>query len=116
MSGDVPAALRELLDKSVRIQREASSCEDFDEGWRVLREARPFGRAAFGAAVALLGSDDATDRTVGCDLLACLCNPDEDGWGPEVAEAVIGTAEVEGDSDVLWSVANALGFARDHRG
>jgi len=116
VSGDVPAALRELLDRTLKIQREASSREDFDAAWRVLHEARPFGRVAFDVAVALLGSDDGAERTVGCDLLACLCNPDEDGWGPEVAAAVIGMAELEGDSDVLWSVANALGFARDHRG
>lgn len=114
--GDVPVAFRELLDETLGIKRASACRDDLDETWRVLHEARPFGRVAFDTAVALLGSDDAAERTVGCDLLAALCDPDEEGWGPEVTSAVVRMAETEDDADVLWSVAQALGFAEDHRG
>lgn len=45
--------------------------------------------------------------------LLFLCDPDEEGWGPEVTSAVVRMAETEDDADVLWSVAQALGFAED---
>jgi len=114
--GDVPVALGELLERALAIQRAATGREDFDGTWPLLHEARPFGRVAFDEAVALLASDDAAERMVGCDLLGALCDPDEQGWGPEVALAVVRMADTEVDPDVLWSVANALGFAEDHQG
>ena len=111
-SGDVPVALGELLEEALALEIR----RDFDATWRLLHKARSFGRVAFDEAVALLGSDHTVERTVGCNLLGALCNPDEEGWGPEVASAVVRMAETEGVPEVLWSVAEALRFAEDHRG
>lgn len=118
---DQPAAsasvpLADLLGQAVTIHRRATGQEDYEAIWPVLDEAAAFGPEAFDAALELLGSKDASARAVACDLLGALCNPDERNLGPEVAMALVRLAEHEYDPDVLWSIARALGSARDHRG
>lgn len=110
------AALQSLLAEAVAIHRRVKDPEEYEAIWPLLDKARTFGRAAFESAAVLLASADASERAVACDLLGTLCNPDEDHWGPEVATALIDLAESEEDTDVLWSVARALGDARDQRG
>lgn len=112
----VVRSLRDVLDEAMNLHRGPDRGDDLEAMGQVLQGVRPFGRDAFDAAVALLSSDDAVERTVGCDVLAALCNPDEEHWGPEVASVVIRLAQGERDVEVLWSIVNALRFAEDARG
>lgn len=113
-SAAVPLA--DLLGQAVAIHRRATGQEDYEAIWPILDEAAALGRAAFGAALELLGSKEASARAVACDLLGALCNPDERVLGPEVTLALVRLAEHEDDPDVVWSIARALGSAEDHMG
>ena len=53
---------------------------------------------------------------MGCDLLGVLCNPDEDGLGLEVALELVAVAGRVDETEVLCSVARALGHAADSTG
>jgi HEAT repeat protein len=112
----LPVTVSALLDQAADIRRRATREDEYELVRPILDQARGFGMKAFERAVALLASDDASERAVACDLLGSLCNPDDETWGPGVASAVIGLAEREGDPDVLRSVSRALGYARDPRG
>lgn len=112
----VGASIDALLRRAIAIYRQATVEEDYNAIWPVLDEARGLGREALAAGIALLSSNDAIERGVACDLLGTLCNPDERNFGPEVATAVVGAARQEDDAEVLWTIARALGHARDPRG
>lgn len=104
-----------MLAHVLRRARQAASGGP-DDAWEVLQEARAHGRAAFDAALVLLSSDEAADRSLGCHLLVVLCNPDEEEWGREVATVMAGLAVGEHDAEVLCCLATALGFARHRLG
>lgn len=104
-----------MLADVLRRARQAASGGS-DDAWVVLQEARADGRVAFDAALALLSSDTAVDRSLGCHLLAVLCNPDEEEWGREVATVLAGLAVGEHDAAILCCLAPALGFARHRLG
>lgn len=80
----------------------------WDSYWRALRELNSFGREALEAGRALLGGEY-WDRELGCDLLGTLCNPDENGWGLEIALELVTLGSSETETDVIWSLVAALG-------
>ena len=103
--------LAELISEGLRMEQRLQP-DDFDALWDHLGHARSFGREAFDAALRLLGGDT-IHRTLGCDLLVVLCNPDDEGWSHEAALAVVAIAYEETDADCCWSIAEALRFAGD---
>jgi len=105
-------SLDDILLEAVDLHNTISVPEEYQAIWSLLGEARVFGREALEAGLALL-SGDVAERCIGCDLLGVLCNPDEEGWGHEVATAVVALAESEENDDVYWSMADALHFAAD---
>jgi HEAT repeat protein len=104
-----PAPLAHLIALAVDIQRAAPDDTEHEEAWPVIEAMKDYGGEALKAGLALLESEDATERVVGCDLLGQLSNPGESLWGPEVASALVRLAERETDTDVWWSLAGALG-------
>jgi HEAT repeat protein len=90
----------------------AESDEQWDEMWKELHSLRKFGRVAFDVALRLVNGPY-WDRVVGCDLLGVLCDPDDNAWSHEAAEALVTAAKGETDAEVLWSIAYALGNAGD---
>ena len=77
--------------------------------------ASTIGALAFDGALELLHGDY-WDRSLGCDLLGTLCNPDQDGWTHEAAVALAGLARTESDPQVLQSLAAAFNHASDPLG
>ena len=57
------------------IQRAASEDTEHEEAWPVIEAMKDYGGDALRAGLALLESNDATERVVGCDLLGQLSNP-----------------------------------------
>jgi hypothetical protein len=104
--------LDELISEALRMEQAFTQPEDYEALWEHLEQAKPFGRQAFDAALRLLGGDT-LHRTLGCDLLAVLCNPDNEGWSHEAAVAVVAIAHDESDADCCWSIAEALRFVGD---
>ena len=104
--------LDRIIAKAIALQRAATKPEDYPPSWNVLRNARSFGRGALEAGLSLLAGDD-IERSVGCDLLSVLCNPDEEGWSHEIAVAVVKLAATEEDDEVCWSIAEVLDHAAD---
>jgi hypothetical protein len=58
-------------------------------------------------ALKMLSSAAAADRAVGCDAAGLVGEVRED-WQEAVATAVLGLADGENDTDVLWSLVGAL--------
>ena len=112
----VPPALGALLGRAIELHRGATNQDGYEPIWSVLDAAKEFGRDAVEAAMTLLTSEDSSARAVACDLLGTLCEVNAPELGAEVASALIELAESDGDADVLWSIARALGSAQDHRG
>jgi HEAT repeat protein len=109
---DPEALLQDALERVRAISAIANEEDRWQERWDVLRQLRPLGRQAFDKALGLLRGHF-WDRTLGCDLLAVLCNPDEDGWGHEAAVALVESSSGKDDPEFLWSLANALQCAAD---
>jgi HEAT repeat protein len=101
--------LDQILASAIAIARAAPSRDVEPLG--LLYEARHHGREALDRGLALLRRSDAVERAVGCDLLAELCSPDDHGWGPEVAVALVAMAQAEDDPDVLRPLVRAIGRA-----
>ena len=83
---DPAVVLEDVLDRARAIGAIANDDEHWQAKWDVLEELRPLGRVAFDRALTLL-TGQFWDRTLGCDVLSVLCNPDEEGWGHEAAVA-----------------------------
>jgi hypothetical protein len=116
MSEEMPlrlATLDELIASAVRIECAATGEDEYEAVWPLIAAMKSFGEDARTAGLTLLRSADATERAVGADLLGQLCNPDEQGWGTSVADALVDLAQRETDTGVLWSIAHACKFTSD---
>ena len=107
--------LHDVLATARAISATATEDHEWEMVWTTLRSLRPLGRIAFDGALELLHGDY-WDRSLGCDLLGTLCNPDEDGWTHEAAVALAGLARTESDPQVLQSLAAAFNHASDPLG
>jgi HEAT repeat protein len=112
VGGVSEASLDQVISRGLEMTRTCSQPEDFDALWEHFETVRVYGREGFDAALRLL-EGGTVERTAGCNLLSVLCNPDEHSWGHETAVAVCTIANDETDEDCCWSIAQALGFARD---
>jgi hypothetical protein len=106
--------LESTIIKALVLRDSANSDEEWDELWSLLGALRPLGQVAFDRALDLLGVDDA--RALGCDLLGVLCNPDENQWSHEAAEALVKVSLRDDDLGVIWSVAAAFNHVADPLG
>jgi hypothetical protein len=109
---DAEALLHDALERVRTISAIANEEDHWQERWDGLRQLRPLGRQAFDTALDLLRGQF-WDRTLGCDLLAVLCNPDEDHQGHEAAAALVESSSGQDNPEFLWSLANALRCAAD---
>lgn len=107
-----PESLDDLIAKTRQLSAVASTDEQWEQLWTELRRFRGLGTQAFDAAVGLL-SGPHWDRALGCHILGTLCNPDEEGWGHQVAVALVGLSEGEAEPEVLWAMVEALHHAAD---
>lgn len=101
-----------LVDAAVEISRRATNPDEYDGVWETLRSAADAGGRAVDLGLLMLGSEDPDVRGTGCDLLSqCFdgCQPDRTDVGP----ALVALAEREEETDVLWSLARALGYVKD---
>jgi hypothetical protein len=108
----VELGLDEVISRGLEMTLTFDQAEDYDALWEHFEQVKRYGREGLDAALQLL-QGDTLERTVGCDLLSVLCNPDDQGWGHEVALAVCKIAQDETDADCCWSIAQALEYAGD---
>src|ERR1019366_1693113 len=101
---DPAVVLEDVLDRARAIGAIANDDEHWQAKWDVLGGLRPLGRVAFDRALTLL-TGQFWDRTLGCDVLSVLCNPDEEGWGHEAAVALVDSSIGQDDPELLWSLA-----------
>jgi hypothetical protein len=111
---DLEDLIESSISRALVLRDTAKSDEEWEELWSLLRRLRPLRRVAFERALALL--QDADDRALGCDLLGVLCDPDEEEWSHEAAEALVRTAEGEEDIGIVWSIAAAFNHVSDPLG
>jgi len=104
-----PPGLDDIVAAATELTRAAALGRPAGPVGPLLSEARHHGPAALDTGLALLRSPDPVERTVGCDLLGELCAPDDHGWGPQVAAALVVLAGAEEDAGVLASMARAFG-------
>jgi HEAT repeat protein len=104
-----PPELDEIVATATGLARAAALGRESPPVGPLLYEARHHGRPALDAGLGLVRSTDPVERTVGCDLLGELCAPDDHGWGPQVATALVALAKTESEPGVLASMARAFG-------
>ncbi|WP_327678081.1 HEAT repeat domain-containing protein [Kitasatospora sp. NBC_00458] len=109
-TGAAPA----LVGRVVVAARAAEGSGDRGGYEDLLRQAGGDGAGALAGGLGLLGSADAVERAVGCDLLGAASDRDEEVRA-EAATALVGLAEGEADVPVLRALAAALGRTDDRR-
>ncbi|MFE2722197.1 HEAT repeat domain-containing protein [Kitasatospora sp. NPDC059327] len=107
----------ERLVAAARLARVSEADHDGHAYWALVREAaqEENGEPALRRGSGLLGSADALERKVGCDLVGSAADTHE-SLRSAAATALTAPAEVETETSVLSSLVCALGRTRDRRG
>lgn len=104
----------ELVGRAVVAARVARETGDWDEYGALLWRAGADGVGAVRGGLELIGSGDALEREVGCDLLGDASEQNGAVRG-EAAEALVALAERETEGCVLRALAGAIGRTGDAR-
>ncbi|MEU1423947.1 HEAT repeat domain-containing protein [Kitasatospora sp. NPDC005751] len=104
------------LVAAARLARDSEADRDEHAYWALVLEAaqEENGETALRCGSGLLGSADALERKVGCDLLGNAADTHE-SVRSEAATALMALAEAETETRVLSSLACGLGRTRDRR-
>jgi HEAT repeat protein len=106
--------LAALFDHAVAVSRAVTQPDDSALVLDAAARAAEVDPDTVTFALARIGDDDPVIRATACDFIAAAAQIEESVRG-DAATALIALAEHEPDTDVLWSIARALGDTTDGR-